>query len=216
MIQLAPSKVLVVAPHTDDETIGPGGTLVRLRDRGSKIHLLVFSSAIESIPQGMPLNSTWNEFDRVKEKLGATGDLLNLPVRKFFQYRQTILEKLREYRNFDLVFCPSPNDDHQDHAVVAAEAMRAFWNKPCLAYEIPKKTLRFSPSVFVSLKFMDLEQKIELVSLYKSQTVKPNFSGSKDILEATARFRGIQAGTELAEAFEVPRILTAYVPLRSK
>lgn len=39
-----PGPVLVVAPHPDDEVIGPGGTLARHHDAGDEIRILVLTS----------------------------------------------------------------------------------------------------------------------------------------------------------------------------
>jgi N-acetylglucosamine malate deacetylase 1 len=39
-----PGPVLVVAPHPDDETIGPGGALARHADRGDDVTVVVATS----------------------------------------------------------------------------------------------------------------------------------------------------------------------------
>lgn len=36
-------KVIVVAPHPDDETLGVGGTIAKLSKEGHEVHVLVVS-----------------------------------------------------------------------------------------------------------------------------------------------------------------------------
>ena len=36
-------KILVVAPHPDDETLGVGGTIAKLASEGHEVHVLVVS-----------------------------------------------------------------------------------------------------------------------------------------------------------------------------
>lgn len=38
-------KVLVVAPHPDDETLGCGGTLLKHRDNGDELYWLIITTA---------------------------------------------------------------------------------------------------------------------------------------------------------------------------
>ena len=47
------SKILVLAPHTDDGEFGCGGTIARLVDTGASVTYVAFSSAEESVPEGM-------------------------------------------------------------------------------------------------------------------------------------------------------------------
>ena len=34
-------KILVVAPHPDDETLGVGGTIAKLASEGHEVHVLI-------------------------------------------------------------------------------------------------------------------------------------------------------------------------------
>ena len=40
-------NVLVVAPHSDDETLGAGGTLLKLKDIGNRVSFLNVTMACE-------------------------------------------------------------------------------------------------------------------------------------------------------------------------
>ena len=47
-------NVLVLAPHTDDGELGAGGTISRLLRSGAKVSYAAFSTAEESVPEGLP------------------------------------------------------------------------------------------------------------------------------------------------------------------
>ena len=54
---LSKSKnVYVLAPHTDDGELGAGGTIAKLLELGANIYYFAFSTAAESVPEGMPRN----------------------------------------------------------------------------------------------------------------------------------------------------------------
>lgn len=48
--EIAADSVLVVAPHPDDETLGCGGAIALLRDRGVSVRVLVISDGTKSHP----------------------------------------------------------------------------------------------------------------------------------------------------------------------
>ena len=47
-------NVLVLAPHTDDGELGAGGTIAKLIEGGAKVTYAAFSTAAESVPDGLP------------------------------------------------------------------------------------------------------------------------------------------------------------------
>ena len=42
-------RILVIAPHPDDETLGAGGTIAKLSDQGHKVHVLTVSGRLPPI-----------------------------------------------------------------------------------------------------------------------------------------------------------------------
>ena len=73
--------------------------------------------------------------------------ILDYPVREFTSHRQDILDdmiKIGNRLNPDYVFAPSLNDVHQDHHVIAEEAIRAFKKTTLFAYEVPWNNLQFN------------------------------------------------------------------------
>jgi LmbE family N-acetylglucosaminyl deacetylase len=144
------------------------------------------------------------------EKLGIIPDNLliyNYEVRKLSYVRQEILEELiriKKQYEFDLVFIPSLHDIHQDHTTIAQEGVRAFKNCTLLGYELIWNNLTFNTQCFVKLKEKHIQAKVNALQEYKSQG-KRNYLSSEFIF-SLAKARGVQVGSEYAEAFEVIRL----------
>ena len=205
-------RVLFLSPHTDDVELGAGGTLVKLLEGGNEVYWIVFSSAEDSLPPGFSKDTLKREFLSVVNDLGLNEEqyyILNFRVRHLPEYRQEILEelvKIRKGYSPDLVIGPSLNDYHQDHQVVAWEMVRAFKNTASIiSYEMPWNHVMFNTQLFVRLDKKHIDQKISLLSHYKSQISlnRPYFS--EDFIRGWARTRGVQVGAKFAEAFEVIR-----------
>ena len=126
-------KVLILAPHPDDETLGCGGTIALYTSINVEVRIVVISNGqgIDGIDKDVDVTSV-----RRKEAEGAASILgakdivfLGFPSRKLELHKNEIKDKLvRIIKNFeaDIVFAPSPVDFHQDHITVADIA---FWLK---------------------------------------------------------------------------------------
>ena len=209
---MAFDRVLVLAPHTDDAELGCGGTIARLVEEGSEVHVAAFSTAEESLPPGMPTDTLRNEFLHAMPILGVPMENLyvyGFPVRKLSYHRQEVLEELVNLRNKihpDLVLLPSGNDLHQDHQVVHAEGLRAFKDLSVLGFELPWNHISFSAQAFFRLEVRHIEKKWEALTYYQSQIDIERSYFSKEFMLGLARLRGTQVKHPLAEAFEVLRV----------
>jgi LmbE family N-acetylglucosaminyl deacetylase len=208
-MDLKDKKLLVLAPHTDDGELGCGGSIAKAIESGSHVYYAAFSTAKESVPEGMPSNILEIEVREATKRLGIASEHLKVfgyTVRKLNYSRQDILEDLVKLRNEiqpDLVFIPSLNDLHQDHSTLSMEALRAFKNFSILAYELPWNNINFTTQCFSVLEQRHLERKIEALSAYGSQKMRGYMS--EEYIFSLARTRGVQIGREFAECFEVVR-----------
>lgn len=87
--------------------------------------------------------------------------------------------------------------------MVTAEGFRAFKKTTLLGYELPYNNLTFTTSAFVCLSEEDLQKKVTALQEYKGQASRAYASG--ECVESLAKVRGVQVGTEYAEAFETIR-----------
>ncbi|MGQ0535875.1 MAG: PIG-L deacetylase family protein [Methanobacteriota archaeon] len=205
-------RILILSPHTDDAEVGCGGTIARFLEEKHEVLWMAFSTAEESLPEGLPKDTLRHEFLSVVRSLGLTEKncrIFGHKVRRLHEVRQQILEELVKARKDfapDLVLQPSLKDFHQDHEVVANEAVRAFkTSASILGYELPWNHLEFSTGMFVRLEERHLDKKYELMGNYKSQFLREREYFSKEFIFGLAKVRGVQCGAPYAEAFEVVR-----------
>ena len=203
-------NVLVLAPHTDDGELGLGGTINKLITEGKRVTYVAFSTAEESVPPGFPKDILKTEVRNATAKLGIKSENLiiySYQVRKLNYVRQEILEeliKIRKREKYDLVFIPSLHDIHQDHTTIAQEGVRAFKNTTILGYELFWNNLSFDTQCFVRLQEDDIKAKIMALKEYHSQGKRDYLSD--EFIYSLAKTRGVQVGSEYAEAFEVIRL----------
>ncbi|CAA0189666.1 PIG-L deacetylase family protein [Tenacibaculum maritimum] len=204
-------KVLVLAPHTDDGEFGCGGTIAKLVRQGVEVHYVAFSACEQSVLPQYPSNILITEVKEATKVLGIKREnlhLLKYNVRTFNYNRQEILDDIIGFKKSidpDLIFIPSLNDIHQDHATIANEAVRAFKFANILSYEMPWNNFNFATTNFFILNEDDIKTKIEALRKYKSQEHRPY--ANEEFIRSLARIRGVQIGKQYAEVFEVIRLI---------
>jgi len=63
------SRILVIAPHTDDGELGCGGAIARFIEEGKDVYYAAFSVAEDSVPEGFPKNELEIEVRRAMKIL---------------------------------------------------------------------------------------------------------------------------------------------------
>lgn len=210
ILKIASERALIIAPHTDDE-LTCAGTILRLKDAGIHVRYVALSRCDESVPEGFPKDVLETECNNCLNKLGiesADVEVWKYPVRRFSEHRQDILEQFvklaREFKP-DLVLLPTSFDNHQDHRVTYEEGFRAFKFSSIFGYEMPQNMTTFNNLAFVVLSPSQLDNKINALAEYKSQEFRTYTNQS--FLRSLAHVRGVQAGSDFAEAYEVIRLI---------
>lgn len=201
-------KILLLAPHPDDPEYACGGSIARWA-KDNDIYYAAFSPCKQSLPEGFSEDTLYKE-------LKASASILNIPeshvftydfpVRYFPEHRQEILEmlvRLRKKINPDIVVLPNSTDIHQDHHVIYQEGKRAFKHACLIGYELPWNNITFTASFHVKLSRENLNVKWDAICAYKSQEIRAY--KSLEFFDGLARVRGMQVGSEFAEAFELIR-----------
>lgn len=205
------SRVLVLAPHTDDAELGCGGTMARMLEKDIDLWVAAFSTARASLPPGADPDTLKDEFKRATSLLGIPEDrvlVYDYVVRKLSYSRQEVLEelvKLRKELAPEMVLLPSGSDLHQDHQVLHDEGLRAFKEITVWGYELPWNHITFPAQAFVTLEERHLEAKWDALQAYESQLERERRYFERDFIVGLARVRGVQVKEEYAEAFEVIR-----------
>lgn len=122
-MELLPERVLVIAPHPDDETYGCGGTICRFREQGSEVHVVVLTDGAagdwrKRYDPEQYVQLRENEFQQAIRHLGVqSSEFWRYPDRELHRYPELgerIKSLIQDYRP-TLVFCASPLDIHPDH-----------------------------------------------------------------------------------------------------
>ena len=205
-------KILILSPHTDDAELGCGGAIAKFIEEKHKILWIVFSTAEESLPKGLPKDTLKKEFLKVVKNLGLNEKnykIHNFKVRHLHKNRQDVLEELIKVRDEfkpELVIIPSLNDYHQDHQVVSNEAVRAFkTTSSIIGYELPWNHITFDTNLFIRLEERHIKKKYELLQKYESQFKRKRNYFSKEYIFGLSKVRGTQCNAEYSESFEVIR-----------
>ncbi len=216
-------RVLVIAPHCDDEAYGMGGTILKLREQGAKVFCCIVVCGdlhFEHTNTTITRAERVAEFDAVMRYLGSEG--MVLPFRDETQMDRVpirdvvgAIERVQDEFKADAWYMIGPSF-HQDHRVVfeaalaAARPTRASCPNEIFRYELPTYSGNPREWAFIAHLYEDispyLERKIEACRLYKSQ-IRPQGMLSLDAIRRFAQARGFESRCEAAECFEVIRII---------
>lgn len=132
------ARVLIVAPHPDDESIGCGGTSALLAAAGTEVSLLVATDG--EATQGSALSASRlgacrrSEVIRAADLLGiATPTFLGLPDGHLSEHTESLATSLAEQIHRchpEILFVPSPLEDHVDHRAVNTALLRTTLPRP--------------------------------------------------------------------------------------
>ena len=204
-------RVLFVSAHADDALVGAGGYAHRLSLEGVEVSHIVFTLSEKNNGIGFSADELRAELILAENRVGFDHVYtFSFPVHHLSEHGEEIREKLAELKKElkpDLVLCPSLNDRHQDHSAVAAETIRVFRNsETVLSYELLRNSVHvFNPNVYAIISSDQLEEKLRMLAVFKTQTSRPYMNPEN--FRALARMRGVQVGESYAEAFECLKVI---------
>lgn len=218
-------KILVIAPHADDEAFGMGGTIAKLSAEGHQIHSIVVTCGNDfgfHHLNGAPVSREvrWKEFEAVSELLGSSCEMLRfteeskmdtLPIRDVIGE----IERVQDKFCADRWYVAGPSF-HQDHRVVfeasmaAARISKKNSPKEILLYELPMYSMNhepwtFNPNIWESVP-ETLDKKVQAAYLYKSQ-LRESGPLSPESLRNWALACGSECGVPAAERFQIVRFI---------
>lgn len=223
-----PRRILVIAPHADDETLGMGATIAKRSAGGCQVTVAVMTGHGGGVnPAGPP--ELWA---RVRSEAQAASQALGVEEFRFFelpavglpdipvhQPNAAVNALVREAMPHEL-YLPFHNDLHRDHEILSRAGLIA--GRGYLAsnhglelvamYETPTETHLLPPSVapaFVPNHYEDvtgfIDAKLAAWQCYGSQHQSGHTPRSPASLKALATMRGGEIGAEAAEAFVIAR-----------
>src|ERR1044071_7399067 len=92
-----PTRILVLAPHTDDGELGCGGSIARYASQGKQVYYAAFSDCKRSLKKELPPGTLQDECRKANALLGIAQNniiFFDHDVRTFPACRQEILEEM--------------------------------------------------------------------------------------------------------------------------
>ena len=214
------TKVLVVAPHADDESLGCGGTILRHVSEGDDVHWLLVTGMSQA--SGFTISQIKTREEEITQVHACYGlserhelnlppaALETLPKGEIVSAISTIIKRVEP----EIIYTVYRNDAHSDHEIVfdavmsSTKSFRYPFIKRVLVYETISETDfgmkpedgGFRPNVFNNISDF-LEEKLNILDIFESEMSDFPFPRSRIALTALSQLRGAQSNCEAAEAF---------------
>lgn len=214
------NRIMVVSPHPDDETLGAGGMLLRCKREKKAIFWLNVTNMKEDYGYDQRRVQERNQEIELVRKEFDFDEFCNLELEpaglekySFSDVGEKIATFVRKMKPDTLVL-PYPRDAHTDHRAVFdwmmpfSKSFRYPFVDKVLLMEIVSETefstyeTAFTPNFFVDISD-DMDEKIEIMKIYKSEMGEGFFPRSERNIRALGTFRGSIANCMYAEAFRI-------------
>lgn len=184
------TRLLVFAPHPDDEVLGCGGTIALYRSGGSSVRVIYMTDGGLGSPRFEPGELAKERKREAVEGLGVLGcsdvRFLDYPDCGLRCTRESIgraLEQIEDYRP-DAIFVPFPLDNHPDHFSTVAIVGAALEEYPeevrCYCYEVWSA---LPPNTIVD---------ISMVAAKKEEAIRKHLTQT-EIIDYTDKIMGLNA-----------------------
>ena len=216
-------RILVVAPHMDDEVLGCGGIMAKYAKEGHEVYVAV-------VTNGQPPLFTKEEDDVDKANCLEAHKLLGVKETFFLDLPAAMLDTMPKYKLNgainkvvqklvpDELYIPHKGDMHFDHKMIneacmvavrprSEEAVKRVYVYETLSeteWDVPSADNYFMPNVFVDISdYIDL--KIEAMSKFSQQIIEYPSPRSKEGIRSLALNRGMTVYKKYAESFMLIR-----------
>ena len=215
-------KILVIAPHADDETLGCGGTILKHNHQGDQCNWLIMTKMSNSTGYSKKqIQKRELEIIKVRKLLSfknvinfnfETSKLDTIPLSILVKSISEVIKKIKP----NILYIPCSTDIHSDHritsnAVIASsKSFRHNYIKSIREYEVLSETdysletstTRFNPNLWIDIsKF--LNKKIQVIKTYSGEIQKFPKPRSIKNIKALAINRGCSISCAAAESFRI-------------
>ena len=219
--------MLVIAPHSDDEVLGCGGLISKIKKAGGKVYVLIFNLGFEKddtkesqekrkkeVQDAMNVLNV-DAFHLVHDQPDNNRDLDAKPLHSLIEIIESTSTVSLEKIEPTMVAIPTIFSHHQDHVhvhnacIAALRPISTPVSDVVLSYEAPEHSRWSAAGVFEPNFFVEIDdvinQKVLAFSKYNSQ-IRPG-GRDADSITNQAKYRGQEVGKNLCEAFYVHRFI---------
>lgn len=226
---LAKQRLLVIAPHPDDESFGCAGTMARIKDLGGEVYVMVCSlgdlkhydgkqEMVTGQTRASELENVMNylkvdDYDILYRDAETHLRLDAIPRRDLIQQIEQT-SKLAYDRLKPTMIAIPVSSYNQDHEAVFRAAFTAA--RPGVRTDKPFQSIvlgynntslfwsleheKFHPNFYIDITGY-LDQKLTALAMHKSQMRDAIHHSSVQNVEYTARLRGSEISVEAAEGY---------------
>lgn len=214
-------RILVIAPHPDDESLGVGGSIVKYSAAGDIVTILTVAGHRPPLYPEEVYKQTVKEAKQAHLICGVKNSIfLNLPATTLGELPTHELNAKIGDIIYDIepqiVFCPYP-DRHIDHRLIfestlvatrpikkgiSIEIIAAYETLSETHWNAPHIEPNFTPNWVIDIS-EHIETKVKALKQYESQISPFPSPRSIDAVIALSKFRGTQAGFAYGEAFHI-------------
>lgn len=228
-MNISKQKILIIAAHPDDEILGCGGMMLKALKLKSEIFVLFLGEGVSArydLKNSLGKDSIKAREIREKEAKKVLNYLKiknyvfehrlctrfdELPILNIVKSIENIINKFKP----SIIFTHNPSEVNIDHKItykateIATRPINRSFLKEIYSYEIPcsgnwKFSETFKPNVFLDIEDV-WKKKIKAIKFYKNELRKYPHPRSLKGVEIISRYRGLQSGIMLAEAFRLER-----------
>ena len=216
-------KILVIAPHPDDEVLGCGGTIAKYVSQGDKVYVCIVTKGCEPLFADDGVSKVRNECIRADKFLGVEKTIfLDFPAAMLeevprYKLNDALVKVVQEVKP-DIVYLPHRGDMQLDHKMTVDAAMVALRPKYVhvvkkiytyetlseTGWDVPNVTNEFIPNVYHDISRY-LENKLTAMDMFTTQLAKFPSARSIEAIKALAMYRGATVNCVAAEAFSLIR-----------
>ncbi len=219
-------KILIVAPHCDDEILGCGGMMAKYQAENISVFVAIVTNGHLGAPELFKKEGT----EKVRQEARAAHQYLGVEKTYFLDFPAPRLDSIPAYKlslalgtiimdhHISDLYIPHRGDIHKDHRITfeaSLVAARPINNSPVqriLAYETLSETEwappygddAFIPTVFENIDDY-IDSKIQAFRYFTTQVKQSPHPRSVEMIDYLSRLRGSSIGYKHAEAFMLIR-----------
>ena len=220
---MAKNNVFVVVAHPDDEILGLAGKLIQHVKKGDGVYCLILAEGVTSRGSGK------EEVEKLHEQCRNAGKIVGFKEIFFSNFPDNkmdsvpLLDVVKEVEVHlenvkpTIIYTHHKGDLNIDHRITHKAIITAC--RPCnplcpreiYTFESlsstewqTDSTKVFIPNVYIDIE-KEIEDKIKAMKEYKSEIRSYPHSRSEEGIRILAKYRGLQAGLNFAEAFKLER-----------
>jgi LmbE family N-acetylglucosaminyl deacetylase len=200
------NKILIIAPHADDEVLGCGGVISKNQQVEKSV--IVVSNRLTEKEDKASCNKISKRYNLKYYFLNYKDEYIDMiPISELIKKIEEIYLELLP----STVYIPFFGDINNDHTLVHRACTIAFRkiqkHQPIevLCYEVPSSTnqgiMPFTPNIYVTLSRKNVADKWKMLSYFTNELREYPNPRSKQGIDTYTRFRGMECNKLFAESF---------------